>query len=284
MNRFIKTTAVCASLFAFVAIPQFVTAHAPIQERISVLSKQLEQAPDNIGLYFARGELFGIHEDWSASETDFKHILELDPDNIDVHLYLGRMFLSSNQPKKAESELKRYLEYMPDNGRARIILAQILLKLDRRPEAVKEFSHAISLHPQASQDWYLQRAKALSEGGNTYLEEALHGLDQGMQRLGQLVSLQHYAISLELQRNQYNAALVRLDQIAAKSSRKETWLLRRAEILVKAGQNNEAMDALDDALAALHLLPQYRRDTRAMRELEADILELLERMKLKGSL
>lgn len=95
----------------------------------------------------------------------------------------------------------------------------------------------------------------------------IHGLDQGMRHLGPLVSLQHYAISLELQRNQYNAALVRLDQIAAKSSRKETWLLRRAEIMAKAGRNNEAMDALNNALAALHLLPQHRGNTRAMREL-----------------
>lgn len=281
VSSLIKTTVACVSLFVFVAMPQHVTAHAPIQKRISALNDQLKQNPNNIELYLLRGELYASHQEWLASETDFKQVIKLDPKNIEVHLYLGRLFLSSNRPKEAELKLKHYLKYTPDNSRARITLAQILLKLDRRLEAVKEYTRAISLHPQPSLDWYLQRAKALSGEGNEYVEEALDGLDQGMQRLGPLVSLQLYAVSLELQRNRYNEALARLDQIMAQSPRKETWLVRRAEILEKAGQSNKAIDALNEALAALRSLPAHRRNTRAMLKLEASALEFLERLKPK---
>ena len=282
VSMLIKTTVVYTCLFIFVVAPQLVTAHAPIKERISELNKQLEQDPNNIELYLARGELFRIHKEWSASEADFKRVIKLDQEDIEVHLYLGRMFLSSGRLRKAESELKHYLEYMPGNNLARVELAQILLALDRRLDAIKEYTRAINSHPQPSQDWYLQRAKALSEGGDPYLEEALNGLDQGIQRLGPLVSLQLYAISLELKKGLYNEALVRLDQVAAQSSRKETWLVRRAEILAKAGRNDKAMDALNNALTALHSLPQHRRNTKAMLKLEISILELLEHLKSKG--
>ena len=53
------------------------------------------------------------------------------------------------------------------------------------------------------------------------IDEALRGLDEGINQLGPVVTLQLLAIDLELRRKSYDAALTRLDLIAAESERKE---------------------------------------------------------------
>ena len=267
----VRTTLIPCCLL-FLLSPQLVAAHGTIEQRISAVSGKLAIDPKNIELHLLRGELYASHEQWSAAEADFKAVADLDAANPDLHLYLGRMFLASNRPIKAEHEMKRYIEYRADDSRARITLAQILVRLDRPVEAADEYTLGINSHPRPSPDWYIQRAQALSGKNEEHLEEALRGLDQGMERIGPLATMQLYAVSLELRRNDYDAALARLDRVAEQSLRKETWLQRRAEILRQAGRDNEALEASAKALAALYSLSAHQRNTSAMRELESRIL------------
>ena len=101
-------------------------------------------------------------------------------------------------------------------------------------------------------------------------------MDDGIERLGPLVTIQLHAIDLELKRKQFDAALARLEKIAAQSPRKETWLARRGEILLQAGRREEARAAYEQALKALDTLPPGRRNVPAMNELERRIKAALE--------
>jgi len=94
------------------------------------------------------------------------------------------------------------------------------------------------------------------------------GLDEGIQKLGPLVTLQLTAIDLELRRRNYDAALARLDGITSQSERKETWLVRRGEILKLAGRQEEARAAFNAALVAIESLPPARRQSRTVTTLE----------------
>ena len=114
---------------------------------------------------------------------------------------------------------------------------------------------------------YLERAQVLGED-KRYVHEALRGLDEGIKRLGPLVTLELAAIEIELRRKNYDAALTRLDLIAAQSERKEMWLVRRGEILKAAGRNEEAHVAFNAALVAIESLPSARRQSRAITALE----------------
>jgi predicted Zn-dependent protease len=107
---------------------------------------------------------------------------------------------------------------------------------------------------------------------------ALDGLDEGLERLGQPVTLQLYAIELELRQDRYDQALARLDRIAARSPRKESWLIRRGEILELAGWPADAKQAYIDALAAIDSLPATRRWNRAVQRLETTATEAVERL------
>src|ERR1041385_2750456 len=102
-------------------------------------------------------------------------------------------------------------------------------------------------------------------------DDAVRGLDEGIRRMGPLVTLELSAIDLEVQLKRYDAALARVDTVMSRLQRKESWLVRRAEILKTAGREQEAKKSYRDALAAIEKLPPTHRHTRATLQLEASI-------------
>src|SRR5439155_22460749 len=118
----------------------------------------------------------------------------------------------------------------------------------------------------------------LAAGGNSHLDEVVRGLDAGVDKLGPVVTLQLYAIELELQRGRYDAALARLDTIAAQSVRQETWLARRGEILERAGRADSARATYATALTTLDTLPPSARRVGAMTELRTRVCAALTRL------
>jgi predicted RNA polymerase sigma factor len=102
-------------------------------------------------------------------------------------------------------------------------------------------------------------------------EEALRGLDEAIHKMGPLVTLELPAMDLEVSMKHYDAALARIDAVMARLQRKETWLVRRAEILRKAGREDDAKKNYREALAAIEQLPPTHRSTRAMVDLTARI-------------
>jgi predicted Zn-dependent protease len=184
-------------------------------------------------------------------------------------------------PLRAFEALDRFLAKEPDHPRGRVLRARALVKLGKRREAVGEFTRAIDQTPAGGlpePEYYLERAQALGAEGGEYAKEALGGLDEGLARLGPVVTLQLCAIDLEMARNRYDAALERLEKLAAQSARKESYLARRGEILEKAGKLGEARQANVKALEALESLPPHKRKTRAMERLRGRLAQAIERL------
>ncbi len=142
-------------------------------------------------------------------------------------------------------------------------------------EAAQDYSRALTLASNPGPDLFVERAQALCEAGDEYLGAAVEGLDEAIRRLGPLVVLASVAIDLEVKRNRYDAALDRIDQVLAQLARKDRWLVRRAEILQKAGRMEEARATYQAALAAIESLPPHLRQTPASRELETRLRALL---------
>jgi tetratricopeptide (TPR) repeat protein len=116
---------------------------------------------------------------------------------------------------------------------------------------------------------YLALAKAWEAAGEP--EKALIALEDGERRLGSLIVLQLAAIDLQRRLHRWDSAVARVDRVAAQLERKETWLVRRAEILAEAGRYEEAHCTYQKALAAIHSLPPSLRQTKAMRDLEQQV-------------
>ena len=256
----------CLALFA----PAF--AHLATDRQIAGLTERIARSPDDAVLYLRRGELHRARTEWEAAARDYRRARKIDPALDSVDLCFGRMLLEAGRPARAIESIDRFLAGRAGHAGALAVRARALLRLERNVDAARDFTRAIEeTRPPRSPDpdLYLERARALAATGAPRLREAIRGLDQGMAALGPLVSLGLYAVELEVRLGRFEAALARLDRLASQSPRKESWLVRRGDILEAAGRHEEANQAYEQALAAIAHLPPERRSARAVQNLEA---------------
>jgi len=244
-------------------------AHADLLAMIDGVSKRIQADPKNASHYFLRGELYRAHADWKLAEADYDRAAQLNPKLAEVELARGKLFFESGRNTEAKVKLDNYLSNHGDDVDALTTRAQLLTKLGERQAATVDLSRAIARSATPRPDYFLDRAKLQAEQGD--LAAALKGLDEGLQRLGQLVALQLYAIELECTRKHFDDALRRLEVVAAGSDRKEKWLARRGEILVQANRSEDAKSAFSEALTAIESLPPRLRTAPAMAELKSRI-------------
>ena len=258
---------ICFLAFAVaVAGSDTALAHGDVHARIAVISEQIEKEPANALLFLQRGELHREHQDWKAAEADYDRAVQLDPKLVAADFCRGRMLAESGQPAAAREMFDRYLASNPDDGNAFLARARVRVRLGERKRAVADFTRAVELLREPPPECFLERAQALVADGRS--EEALAGLDEGIKKLGPIITLQLYAIDLDLVRKAYDAALARLDTILRQASRRENWLLRRAEIELLAGRAPDARKSFEAALDAVDALPVRLQGTQAMRHLK----------------
>ena len=253
--------AICITL-----ISSFAHAHEGLHGQIVTITAKIKRDPKNASLYLQRGELHRLDRNWTRAAADYDRAARLQPGLPIVDLARGRMLFESKRFQQAKLGLDRFLLQQPGHFEALITRARVLARIGMRLESAHDFTQALTI--AAEPELFLERAGVLA-GDEQYIQHALRGLDEGIKRLGPLVTLELAAIDLELRRKNYEAALNRLDLITAQSERKEMWLVRRGEILKVAGRSEEARIAFSAALAAIELLPPERRQNRATTALQS---------------
>jgi len=246
-------------------------SHGDIHEQIEALTRQIAEHPDHAGLLLKRGDLHRIHGQSAEALKDLDRASNIDPALKTVGLVRGKVLLDSNQPALAQTALNRFLAQVPNHVDGLVTRARVLIKLGENAKAVDDLSRAISNSPRPDPQLYLDRANLLRGLNPPRFAEALLGLNEGIEKLGPLVSLELPAMELEVLETKYDAALQRLERLAAKASRKETWLVRRAETLTKAGRLGEASQTYAAALKAIQTLPDGLRNQPATRDLEVNV-------------
>lgn len=261
-QKFIWLVAICVAL-----MPSFAHAHEGLHEQIAAITAKIRRDPKNASLYLQRGELHRLHRDWMRAAADYDRAETLQPSLTIVELARGKMLFDSGKLQRAKSTLDYFLSRQPKHYDGLITRARVLAKLGDGIDAAEDFTRALTLSSVPEPELYLERANVLA-GDERQLGEALRGVDEGINKLGPLVTLQLAAIDLERRRKNYDGALVRLDQIASQAQRKESWLVRRGEILKLAGRDEEARATFNDALTAIESLPPAHRQSRSVSALE----------------
>ena len=209
-------------------------AHVGSDLRLAALNERIAAAPRDPALYLARGEIHRVRREWTRALADYDRAAGLDPGNSAADLCRGRMWLEAGQAGRARASLARFLQRRPAHVAGRVLFARALAATGAHLAAARQLAEAIRRDPNPVPEHYLERAAALAAAGPGHHEEALRALDDGIAKLGPLVTLELAAIDLELAAGNKPAALRRLDRIAAQSERQEPWASRRAEILERA--------------------------------------------------
>jgi tetratricopeptide (TPR) repeat protein len=256
-------------VFLMAILPESVHAHGDLEIRIAEATGKIEAATNNPAqLYLDRGELHREHRSWTEAEADYARAAELDPELDGVDFYRAKMLDDSGQLESARAMFDKVLIRNPSNGEAFIGRARVLVKLNQRKPAVADFRLGLELLREPKAEYFLELAKVLVTEKNP--GDALCSLDAGIKKLGD-VSLQVYALELELERQNHDAALARLGTIIERAERKENWLARRGDILLAAGRPAEAQKSFDSALAAIKLLPSVLQKAPPMQNLQSHI-------------
>ena len=261
-----------AALLLLIATTAF--SHDELAEQVHAITLQIARAPNRAELYFQRGELYRADSHWKQAERDYRKAKELAPGMAATDLGLGLLYLNSGRLHESKQALDRFIAHQPDHAQARVARGHVFSKLGNRMNAVGEYSKALMLHPDP--EIYIEKSQLLLSENK--LEEALIAIDQGIRTLGPIVTMELFAIDVELRLEHYDQAVQRVDRIAAQSERKEAWFVRKGEIFEQALRNEEARKAYLSATEAIADLPPSRKNTGYTRELEERIRHALERL------
>ena len=255
---------------AIVLGPSVLTAHPDIEIRIEAVTERIQQDPSDVVLFVRRGELHREHRNWEAALADYARASLLDAGLATVHLARGMLHFDVGRLTEAKSELDRFLAENPNHSKGRATRAGVLVKLGKPLAAAEDYDRAVAHSRRPTPTLYLDRARSLAGAGEKHLDRAILGLDRGMEKLGRIVTLQSFAIELEVRAGRYDAALERLDQIS-KWLPNERFLRRQGDVLRASGRTDEAQQAYLQAAGHIDTLPFQRRLVRPMTELQGEL-------------
>ena len=260
-------------LVVFVSTPILIHGHGALDERIKAINLEIARDTNNAQLFVQRAECHREHRDWTAASEDYDRAEKLDGSLTRLDFFRARLLSEQGLNSKARGLLDHYLGANTNDAEALVFRARLLSKLGEGQGAVADFSRAIELSSEPQPELFLERAELLTTAGR--VTDALSGLDEGIKKLGAAVVLQTRALDLELAQTNYDGALVRVGKIVETSPRKESWLVRRGEILLQAGRGEESRKAFADALSAMDALPARLQSSAAMIELSDRVRERL---------
>lgn len=244
-------------------------AHGPVSESIAALTAELAREPNRAELFLSRARFHAQHEDWSAAHSDLDRVEILAPGLKTTALLRGEVFLMAADFKKARAAFLKLTTVQPRLALAHDGLARTLVANGEFVEAAESFARAIECSDQPTPVLYHNQSSALEKAGKT--ADALAALDAGIACIGPLVSLVTPAIEMDLAAGRFDAAVARVDALLASLPRRESWLVRRAEILEKAGRSTDARATWEQARAAFATLPEFRQSTLQMTQLRGRI-------------
>lgn len=246
-----------------------VHAHEDLLARIATLTAQLGTNQGNADILLQRADLYRLHGNWAEARSDFAALGKLKPNSAPLLFGLAQLNADAGDNSAARAAYDVFISRFPTNGLAFIGRARVLTKLGERKAAIADYSRGLALLTNPQPEEFLERASLqMAESGP---DEAIKGLDEGMTRLGWVVTFQKVAIEYELQRQRPDQALARLETILARANRKETWLTWKGEILLAAGKTTEAREVFAAALKAIDALPPRMRTSPGMVELRARV-------------
>lgn len=263
-------------LFALLLVTGQALAHGSLHSQIQDLNATMLREGKSAKLLVMRGRLQMEHGNNKAATRDFQLALKLDPDERSAYFYLAEQDFKQDRLPAARRNAERFLAMLKGEPgaivRGQSLYGQILLAQGQFRAAETSFRIAVDQAAEPSPEHYLHLADAQSRAGA--IAEALSSLDEGMQRLGMLQVLQNRSISLDIEAKAWDDALKRLDAMIVQGQGLPELYLRKARILLAADRQAAAREAVQLGLASIGNIPDARRQTPAMRQLQTELLAL----------
>ena len=254
-----------------IALPLAV-AEDDIIEALEAVNRKLVETPRDPGLLVQRSQLYTLKGQYDLAVADLNQADQVG--SLPTLQYeKAKLFLTAGWNETGLEFANRYVASNPNDYQGYLVRARLLSKLDRLSDAANDYFKVMEKNRETPLDVYVEGAKAVSTEDGAYLPQALKMLEQGISRIGPVITLQSAALEAEIRQGSWDAALTRVDKITQQTPRKDTWLAKRGDILVKAGRYDEARKAYQTALEAIEKLGRVTGES----ELDMELLVALQK-------
>ncbi|MGH7902336.1 MAG: tetratricopeptide repeat protein [Thermodesulfobacteriota bacterium] len=264
-------------VFTIVMIPASdASSHPLTSELYNLLTDKIDKDPTNSELYLKRGEVLRNSGQWDKALLDFERSSQYNPNLNQIFLAKGLIFQKAGWPYMAEFFLRRYLSTTPNHPKALLFLARSLSAQGRNIGAVDTYTEFLKINPNHKPDYFIERAKV--QVALKRYEDTVKGLDEALNLLGPITSLNKMALEIQIKNKSYNAALMRLNSLINNSPQREVWMMRRGEVFELMGNIKEAKSSFEEALISIEKRPEHRRRVPALVGLKEKIKYSLARI------
>lgn len=250
--------------------------HGDLSLRIAEKSSQIEKEPNNGLLYLQRAELYLQHEQPDSALMDLNSAINHGVDSSVTYLMMAEAQLTVGKLDGAISSIAEFIRREPESLKGIHTRGSIMEASGKHEMAISDFQHVLNntARPRPQDVLHLAEIRLKTTGA----EDAIETLKQGIEKLGNIVSLQMKIYELEKDRGNYAAAHQLLDQMMKPLSRKERLLVEKAELYLLQGQPSLASRTLTEAENIMAQLPPRFRNLEVMVQLDKKINELKKKL------
>jgi len=234
-------------------------AHGPVHAQIDSLSQLIDKHPDSLNLYFERAVYYQIDEDYIRAIADFEKVLIMDTEVYTTYFPLAEIYFETEEYTLASQYINEYVKHYPKHANGQILYAKVSLALGKDELAIVGFDNAIAIKKdEATPEDFIHLANVWRIQNP---EKAYKVLEEGIKKIGPYVSLQKHLVDLANEHKWYDRSMQIINDILAKSNRKEYWLLQKANILSDQGKHEQAKVIYENCLAEIEGLKPKIKET-----------------------
>lgn len=249
-------------------------AHGDDQQVIDDLTEEIARAPE-ADLYIRRAEIYRHLEDWPNAEADYAMAARLAPRLALIDFYRARLLLEAGEAGRAWPLVEQFVAATPDEAEGWFLRGSIQAALGRPGAGANDYAEGLRRAASPRPEHFIRRAQLIARAAPQDHGASLAALDEGIAKIGPVISLLDQAIKFELEAQNRAGALERIALALQHSPRREAWLAKQGDVLVLDGRLAEAKVAYDSALEAMAALPERFRTRAPMEKLAHHIRQSL---------
>ncbi len=229
------------------------SAHPAAHQQIDRLSHLIERHPGDSALYARRGKIHSEAGQLDAALRDFSKAADLEDPELFNH-EVGVVYFRKGDFATAIRYFDQHLTKFPDTPATYEYRARAWRERGDFNAALNDLRHYLTLQARPNPGHYSAAADLLLHTGKASIQAAIDILDQGMERLGLVPTLQRKAIELELQRGKQQKAIERMQALASVLGEGPKWQLDIARLYVQSNQTERAIQHIEQAERQLQTL------------------------------
>lgn len=247
-------------------------SHGDLGERIIAVSNEIKIAPDSAYLYVKRSKLYFQHEEYKRSIKDLDKSKILGYNSIEQKLLFAEVNLNLNAFEITLSYCEEILTNDPKNVRAIKVKAQTYLEQGQFQKSALAFEDVIHYSREKFPENYIDASRAWELlNDNLSYHRATEIVREGINKLGELISLYNRLIELAVKEKDYSAAIETQCIVIKLSPRKESAYYKLSELYLLNDNREKALVNLNLAKQHYNNLPARLQNTLYMNELIENI-------------